>query len=204
MKKVFVFIALYLVYNTCYSQKINNSNIVVDFETTTNDSLKKQIKNFVEKVSSIEFIEILPVCKTYTESMFVEDKVTGEWVNEIEEIEGCDYPTIIIKDSIPFKLKKERIINKRVKLKSKDCLRLYKLLYHNMDLYTEQIVGSCYNPANGIFFYDEQNTVIGFLEICFSCANYRIAGGIPEFKSFSSLQYNQLEGIFKDYGFLKK
>ncbi|RBA29847.1 hypothetical protein DPN68_01065 [Flavobacterium tibetense] len=36
-----------------------------------------------------------------------------------------------------------------------------------------RIAINCYMPRNAILFYNNENKIIGFIEICFECSNYR-------------------------------
>lgn len=59
--------------------------------------------------------------------------------------------------------------------------------------------GSCYEPRNGILFFDKEGNLLSYLEICFTCGsisktrNFGIYG-------FSRIQYKNLETIFLKKG----
>jgi hypothetical protein len=72
------------------------------------------------------------------------------------------------------------------------------------------VMGSCYKPRHAVVFYDAQRKPVGFVEVCFSCSNYRLWPDHPGpidldglAATFSRLKLPVLENE-KDYVSLKK
>lgn len=65
------------------------------------------------------------------------------------------------------------------------------------------ITGACYQPRNGILFFDKQNRFLAYLEICFECHGIN---GINSFglSGFTSNQYDELECLFNQNGLKTK
>jgi hypothetical protein len=64
----------------------------------------------------------------------------------------------------------------------------------------------CYMPRNGVVFYDENDTVICFLEICFDCKQYHISPEVGNINYLNNVEdcgferVDFLEGIFERNG----
>ncbi|MFN6083415.1 MAG: hypothetical protein ACK476_00630, partial [Fluviicola sp.] len=58
----------------------------------------------------------------------------------------------------------------------------------------------CYNPRNGILFYDKNNQVFAFFEICFECQGKKTTSNIPSMDRLTRDEYNELKVLFNKYG----
>ncbi|OYU83255.1 MAG: hypothetical protein CFE24_12060 [Flavobacterium sp. BFFFF2] len=56
----------------------------------------------------------------------------------------------------------------------------------------------CYEPRNAILFLDNNDTIIGFLEICFECHHFRASSEAISLGTYCAEKYNMLQSIFKD------
>ncbi|WP_343557188.1 hypothetical protein [Sphingobacterium sp.] len=68
----------------------------------------------------------------------------------------------------------------RVQLDSAQCSDWQYSLYQSQ-LCEEMIVAGCYEPQHLLVFYDDSNKVIGFIEICVSCAGVSVSEGLRTF-----------------------
>ncbi|OXB04428.1 hypothetical protein [Flavobacterium pectinovorum] len=56
----------------------------------------------------------------------------------------------------------------------------------------------CYMPRNAIFFLDDNNTIIAWLELCFGCDNYRTSDKKLTIGEYCDQKYDMLKSIFKE------
>jgi hypothetical protein len=63
-----------------------------------------------------------------------------------------------------------------------------------------RVVTDCYMPRNAILFYNIENKVIGFIEICFECNNYRTNDNKINLGEEYMQKFKLLQEFFKDCG----
>jgi hypothetical protein len=61
---------------------------------------------------------------------------------------------------------------------------------------TENWVAACYNPRHAIFFYDKNDKIFGYIEMCFDCNSSRSS---ENFKAFSKCALG-LKETLKEFG----
>lgn len=59
---------------------------------------------------------------------------------------------------------------------------------------------SCYEPRNAIVFVDSKGKVLGFIEICFQCQQYKIEPEKMAIGEFCDEKFNTLKKVFKGSG----
>ena len=59
---------------------------------------------------------------------------------------------------------------------------------------------TCYNPRNAILFVDSKGKTIGFIEICFECAGYRLSSKKIKAGNFCNQKYDYLKDFFATNG----
>ena len=62
-------------------------------------------------------------------------------------------------------------VKENIKLNDKQKLELFNLITKD-SCKTEQNPSECYNPRHAIFFKDNENKVLGSIEICFDCDEF--------------------------------
>ena len=62
------------------------------------------------------------------------------------------------------------------------------------------VVKGCYMPRNAILFYDNENNLNGFLEICFECNNYRSSNKEITIGELCTQKMQLMKDFFKDCG----
>lgn len=62
------------------------------------------------------------------------------------------------------------------------------------------VVKACYMPRNAILFYDNENNLNGFLEICFECNNYRSSNKEITIGELCTQKMQLMKDFFKDCG----
>lgn len=75
------------------------------------------------------------------------------------------------------------------------------LLYYqkNMDSIQVYSVGACYFPRHGVVFYDINDEIIAYLEVCFECTRTNYIGIFPSYNDLADKQFDNLKRIFKTY-----
>lgn len=64
----------------------------------------------------------------------------------------------------------------------------------------EMEAAACYEPRNGIIFFDEKNNILGYIEICFECLQYEL---VPETITLTNLypyEFDALKNLFREAG----
>jgi len=57
---------------------------------------------------------------------------------------------------------------------------------------------TCYMPRNAIFFIDNNNNIIAYIEICFGCDAYRASAKEINIGEYCNEKYEMIKSIFKD------
>lgn len=87
-------------------------------------------------------------------------------------------------------------LNKKLQHKVMDIL----INYNNDQSKYGGDIAMCYEPRNAIVFLNKSNQVIGFVEICFDCAQYRTEPSDLKVSSFCAEKLLALQGIFVGAG----
>lgn len=87
-------------------------------------------------------------------------------------------------------------------LNTKQIERLTDLIYNYgfKEKVNTVVVKACYMPRNAILFYDNENNLIGFLEICFECNNYRSSNMDITIGELCKQKMQLMKEFFKDCG----
>jgi len=164
-------------------------------EMVARDTMKVNVKSFIHSVAKIELIRLLPYCSQ--ETRFIDS------LNQNKVIEKCYAESIIFCEDImndsTCKID-ESHIGKRVQLSkdNNDTDSLFKLLYESKRV---EYMTICYMPRHGILLYDQQNKLLGLIEICFECNRIARTVNIPEIGLISDESFEDLRKIFDKYGF---
>ena len=70
----------------------------------------------------------------------------------------------------------------------------------NYDSQDTSSVAFCYEPRNGIIFFDKVGRIIGYIEICFECLRYKT---LPDTINVSTLfpdEFEKMKILFKRVG----
>lgn len=98
-------------------------------------------------------------------------------------------------------LKNDSIVNipsiylrNEIKISKKQISKLKKGLIKSPNKIEER--ADCYMPRHTIFFYDEKDEILGFVELCFSCMNSRTSNNFTALKDKMLYQ----EKLFQEFG----
>ena len=92
-----------------------------------------------------------------------------------------------------IEIPKKHIRNK-VTLTNKDIKKLKKSIVKSSNEIEER--ANCYDPRHTIVFYNENNDIIGFVELCFSCMNSKSSNNFMVLKDKMLYQ----EKLFQEFG----
>ena len=173
MKFIFLLTMIFSCISVSFSQ-----NDEEDYEQQRiEDSIK--VIQFLTQVDHIELCELGLTC--YTDSAYVDDR------NERKLVQRCFLQGAIGAAGVDSsKIKKRQI--------AKNMDAFFQVLIQSTRNKT-YIGGACYQPRNGILFFDKENQFMAYLEICFECHEIN---GIHNFglSGFTWEQYEELECLF--------
>jgi hypothetical protein len=183
MRSILLFAFLFSCISVSFSQKDEEAYYK---RLRMEDSIKVTL--FLKQVDHIELLELCATCQMDTMSL-------NEDSDEIMVVERCFLIGAICRSGID---------SSKI-----DCRRVAK----NMDAFFQVFISStknksytsasCYDPRNGIIFFDKENQFLAYLEICFECNRI---DGITNFglSGFTSDQYAELECLFNQNGLKTK
>lgn len=125
------------------------------------------------------------------------------------KIDSTEIKKIIANRKFPIKLKnilgKENIegINQTKTLNYNDAIELSSLLFNTCGKFTNDLrrVSMCFFPRNAILFYDENDKVFDFLEICFECHRMEaLSEQATKINDMCDNFYTKLEKYFQSKG----
>lgn len=138
--------------------------------------------------------------------------------NETMQID--DVSDILIPDSIPYPNKKIdfslilntnndavlREMNQKKNLNLKQIIHLSDILFNTCARYKIKKLNElgCYFPRNAIIFFDENNRVIDYVEICFQCRKVNVSKSFLKTEQLCSYLYLELESFFNSLGLKTK
>ena len=94
-------------------------------------------------------------------------------------------------------------VNQRKKLTLNEIDNLTDILYNTCSKYSinRYYKSGCYNPRNGILFYNAAAEIYEYLEICFECNQMQAEPKVmPELENFCSAAYTELKTFFSKHG----
>lgn len=98
-------------------------------------------------------------------------------------------------------LKKDSIVNipeiylrNKIELNKKQISKLKKTLIKSPNEIDER--ADCYMPRHTIVFYNENDVILGYVELCFSCMNSRASNNFKELEDKMLYQ----EKLFQEFG----
>ena len=137
----------------------------------------QKVDNFFSNVKKIEVISYL-------------DR------NEWDEKDNPDYDkATFVTDKVIIKqkyLKDKIILNQK---QETELIDLFKSLSYGI-----QMQAACYEPRHLIVFYDKNDKVYGYLELCFECGNYDCSKNMEGVIDFSVERGEEFEKLFKGFG----
>lgn len=160
----------------------------LEFKTSKTAEEQEALTQFLNTVYRVEFVRLMGEChheKNQYDNSFTEECFAKSIIYEF-------------RDST-FQPKKD-LFRQTVKVKKEDFNLLYTLLYKKRELETIISNKDCYNPRNGILFYNKDNKVFAFFEICFECQGNKSTKDIPKIDRLTDKEYNELKLLFKEYG----
>jgi hypothetical protein len=78
--------------------------------------------------------------------------------------------------------------------------KILDILVNYDNEHRSMVVTFCYEPRNGILFLDKGNNVLGYVEICFECHQYKVEPSTMAVTLFCIEKFDALRSIFKEAG----
>ncbi len=173
MKLLLLILGLFISITATFSQE--------EDEYFREDSL--HLTQFLQQVDHIDLCELGWTC--YMDSVHVEETEEKKWMKRCYLGGAIRYPNI---DYSKIDCKKQAF-NKEA---------FFKVLISSTNN-TTFVRGMCYEPRNGILFFDKEENLLGYLEICFACSNCETLSKLGGM-NFTSEQYVELEYLFNQNG----
>jgi hypothetical protein len=151
----------------------------LNFESNKTTAEKEELTQFLDKVYRVEFVRLLGDC------------ISPEY---------CRAKSIVYEFSDSTFQPKKNYFRQIVKVKKEDLNTIFNILYvHRIE--SNLITNTdCYEPRNGIVFYDKDNKVFAFFEICFQCRGQKTTKKIPKLDRLTPSDYYELRDLFEKYG----
>lgn len=160
----------------------------LEFKTSKTAEEQEALTQFLNTVYRVEFVRLMGEChheKNQYDNSFTEECFPKSIIYEF-------------RDST-FQPKKD-LFRQTVKVKKEDLSSIFSVLYLKRVPETRITEYDCYMPRNGILFYDKDNQVFAFFEICFQCHGNKTTREIPKFDRLTKNEYDELKALFDKYG----
>jgi hypothetical protein len=141
------------------------------------DSL--HLTQFLQQVHHIELCELGLTC--YMDSVYVDDS------DEMKSVKRCYLAGAIKSREVDF----SKIKCRQVATNKEDFFHVFLKSTRN----TSRIMGACYQPRNGILFFDKDQKLLAYLEICFECHNINTIKRLGSM-DFEEDDFELLENLF--------
>ncbi len=173
MKLLLLILGLFISITATFSQE--------EDEYFREDSL--HLTQFLQQVDHIDLCELGWTC--YMDSVHVDETEEKKWMKRCHLDGAIRYPNIDF----------SKIDCKKTAFNKDDFFKILISSTKN----TTAIRGLCYEPRNGMLFYDKDKNLLGYLEICFACSNSYTLFKLGQM-SFTHEQYVELEHLFNQNG----
>lgn len=151
--------------------------------------LKKE--EFIRSIAKIELVQLEPICRIKTVDM--------GFLRRRKKVMSCHASSALfcveIGDRLSCKFETERIKG-NTQVMEKDVQKILNIIYKSEEV---NYLAACYNPRHGMLLFDHQGEPVGFIEICFECAQARSTTGVPEFGLLPQTAFDILRTIFDRY-----
>jgi hypothetical protein len=181
-----LYILIFFISLDIHSQTLRSTKHSFEIKTELDSILMDQFSSVLEnEVTSIKLVSLEPVCGMYM-----------KWVDSLslESVEErCDFKTLIDFKTNEIDVERFKTI---VEINSEDVSDLLTAIYQPK---TEFEVGACYEPRHSVVFYNNQNEIIGYIEICFECSQIHVFGKVPFPGQMAYEDYMRIKKIFAGY-----
>lgn len=164
----------------------------IKITSTVDEKDKLVIEAFLDSVEYIELVKIEPTCYIDT-FKFTNDSISIH--------KSCYAQSIFICSDCLINWDTTKTTH-AIKLNKEDFQHFFSITLNKLpgDKYTM----ACYEPRHGVEFYNKNNEVISYLELCFECHGGHFSNYSPIIQGFSNENYIQLRELFKEYGLVSK
>ena len=169
-------VALVLIFNFIFSY---------GFALHADSTWRAERDAFVKTVKRIELVRVLAEGPFYRDDIYKVKENNPESILDAGEEKGF----------------KAHLISKPVEYDSLEVPFLLGLLFSDS---TQSGGLRCYVPRHGVLLYGENDTYLGFVEICFQCEQVRGTLGIPRVLTLSRGIIKRIEWVFERYGLVRR
>ena len=192
MNRVFyIFLFLTFPFNF-FAQEIVNEKHHIKITSTIEPDDKLAIEAFLDSVEYIELVKIEPKKLIHYDTL-ANDSIAIRYTWRLSTILNYGERNITWDTT---RIKQNTI------LKEKDYTFLFnQVLNKELEIVSTSI---CYQPRNGILFYNKQKVAFAFLEVCFECSQIRKSNNLEFIHHLTNEQYEELEMLFEKYKLITK
>lgn len=167
-----------------------------NIEPTERDSLSTEI-NVRSRISRAELVRVAPLCNGKIRRVRVKGKLFKKNRQSCyaESVLMCTYE----ENEYPKKeceIDTSRLRNHK-EVENADLDSILHLLYESEQV---EYIAVCYMPRHGILFYEENDVVIGFVELCFECDRAEVSSHVLDVGLLPASIFDRLEELFEKYG----
>ncbi len=181
-----LYILIFFISIDTQSQTLRSKKHSIEIKTELDSMLMDQFSSVLEnEVTSIKLVSLEPSCGMYM-----------KWIDSLSlesEEERCYYMTLIDFKTNEIDVERFKTI---VEINSEVVSELLTAMYQPK---SEFEIGACYEPRHGVVFYNNQNELIGYIEICFECSQIHVFGKIPFPGQMAYEDYMRIKKIFARY-----
>jgi hypothetical protein len=192
MNRILIFLFFLFISSGFIAQEIVNEKHYIKITSTVEQEDKLAIETFLDSVEYIELVKIEPK-KTIHYDTLENDSIVIRYTLKLSTTLNY-YEKYINWDATRFK--------QNTPLKEKD----YTFLYNQILNKEPEIISTstCYQPRNGILFYNKQKLAFAFLELCFECSQIRKSNNLEFIHHLTNDQFEELEVLFEKYNLITK
>lgn len=188
-----IYLFLFLTFNfNFFAQEIVNEKHDIKITSTVDEEDKLAIEAFLDSVEYIELVKIEPKKSIHYDTL-ANDSIVARYRWRLSSTLNYNENNITW-DATRFK--------QNTFIKEKD----YTILFNQILNKEPEIISitTCYQPRNGILFYNKNKLAFAFLEICFECSQTRKSNNLEFIHHFTNEQYEELEKLFEKYDLITK
>ncbi|NVK63801.1 MAG: hypothetical protein HWE22_04405 [Flavobacteriales bacterium] len=173
------------------------SGLAQEIDSVRTDSLLSYAELPQSKITRAELVQLAPLCSDELHRVKVKGKLFKKKLQicYAESVLNCEYTdseyTILDCEIDTTRLRNKTPVNEI------DLDSILMILYDSPEV---SYLAVCYSPRHGILMYDQDDELIGMVEICFECDRTLASNSDLEVKLLSGKAFNKLEQFFNKYG----
>lgn len=173
------------------------SGFAQEIDSVRPDSLMTYAELPQSKITRAELVQLAPLCSDELHRVKVKGKLFKKKLQicYAESVLNCEY-TDSEYTILDCKIDTTRLLNITA-VDEVDLDLILMILYDSPEV---TYMAVCYSPRHGILMYDQENELIGMVEICFECDRTLTSNSDLLVKLLDGTAFDKLEQIFSKYG----